>query len=107
MSTYVLLYSGGSMPANDTERKQVTDEWIAWYKKLDKAIIDQGNPFQPMSKYISEDGGIHEGTAGPMATGYTIIQAMSLDQAVQLARSCPALHRGSKISVYETFNAMG
>jgi hypothetical protein len=29
-----------------------------------------------------------------------------LDAAVQLAKSCPALSHGSKVSVYETINAM-
>jgi hypothetical protein len=41
-----------------------------------------------------------------MVTGYTIIKAMSLDAAIQLAKSCPALKYGAKISVYETVNAM-
>lgn len=107
MSTYVLLYTGGRAPTTDVERKKATDEWLAWYKQLDKAVIDQGNPFTPMAKNITEDGKIHDGSIGTLATGYTIIQAMSLDQAVQLARSCPALHTGSKISIYETYNAMG
>jgi hypothetical protein len=106
MSNYMLIYSGGNIPASDTERKKVTDEWMAWYKKLDKAVVDQGNPFSPTVKNISVDGRIYDGPAGTMMTGYTIIQAMSLDAAVQLAKSCPALSHGSKISIYETINAM-
>lgn len=106
MSNYVLIYSGGSMPTTDSERKKITDEWMAWYRKLDKAVVDQGNPFSPMAKNISVDGKILDAPAGSLATGYTIIQAMSLDAAVQLAKSCPALSHGSKVSVYETINAM-
>jgi len=106
MSNYVLLYTGGGMPATDSERKRITDEWNAWYKKIDKAVVDQGNPFSPMAKYISGDGKIYDGPIGSMITGYTIIKAMSLDAAIQLAKSCPALKSGAKISVYETINAM-
>jgi hypothetical protein len=106
MSNYMLIYSGGGMPATEAERKKITDEWMAWFRKLDKAVVDQGNPFSPMVKNISVDGKIYDGPAGPMATGYTIIKAMSLDAAVQLAKSCPALSHGSKVSVYETINAM-
>jgi hypothetical protein len=106
MSNYILLYNGGSMPANETERKQITDEWMAWYKKLDKAVVDQGNPFSPKAKYISGDGKVYDGPVGSMVTGYTIIKAISLDAAIQLAKSCPALKSGSKISVYETIDAM-
>jgi hypothetical protein len=106
MSNYVLLYTGGGMPATETERKRITDEWNAWYKKIDKAVVDQGNPFSPMAKYISGDGKVYDGPIGSMVTGYTIIKAMSLDAAIQLAKSCPALKSGAKISVYETINAI-
>lgn len=106
MSNYVLLYTGGAMPTTDAERKRITDEWMAWYKKIDKAVVDQGNPFSPMAKYISGDGKIYDGSIGSTITGYTIIKAMSLDAAIQLAKSCPALKSGAKISVYETINAM-
>jgi hypothetical protein len=106
MSNYVLLYTGGGMPATDAERKKITDEWMAWYKKIDNAVVDQGNPFSPMAKNISADGKVFDGPAGSMVTGYTIIKAMSLDAAIQLAKSCPALKNGAKISVYETINAM-
>jgi hypothetical protein len=107
MSNYVLLYNGGGMPTSEIERKRILDDWTAWYKKLDNAIVDQGNPFTPMAKSISIDGKIHDGADCPTVTGYTIIKAMSLDAAVQIARNCPALKYGSKISIYETFNAMG
>jgi hypothetical protein len=106
MSNYVLLYTGGGMPATEAERKKITDEWMAWYKKIDSAVVDQGNPFSPMAKNISGDGKVFDGPVGAMVTGYTIIKAMSLDAAIQLAKSCPALKNGSKISVYETINAM-
>lgn len=106
MSNFVLLYTGGGMPATDAERKRITDEWNAWYKKIDKAVVDQGNPFAPMAKYISGDGKVYDGPIGSMVTGYTIIKALSLDAAIQLAKSCPALKGGAKISVYETINAM-
>jgi hypothetical protein len=106
MSNYILLYTGGGMAANESERKKITDEWNAWYKKLDKAVVDQGNPFSPTAKYISGDGKVYDGPVGSMVTGYSIIKAMSLDSAIQLAKSCPALKSGAKISVYETINAM-
>jgi len=106
MSNYVLLYTGSGMPASEAERKKIDNEWTTWYKKLDKAVVDQGYPFAPMAKNISQDGRVYDGPIGSMVTGYTIIKAMSLDAAVQLAKSYPALKHGAKISVYETINAM-
>ncbi len=107
MSNYVLLYTGGGTPANDTERKKINDDWMAWFKKIDQAVVDQGNPFSPMTKSISGDGKINNSSDCPMVTGYSIIKAMSLDAAIQLAKSCPALKNGAKVSVYETMNVMG
>jgi len=59
-----------------------------------------------MARTISGDGKGSDSPIGSMVTGYTIIQAMSLDAAVQLAKSCPTLKYGARISVYETINAM-
>ena len=55
---------------------------------------------------ILGDGRIHDDPDCLSITGYTIIRAMSLDAATQLAKNCLALKYGSKISVYETMNAM-
>ncbi len=95
------------MPATESERKKVTDEWMAWYKKINNAVVDQGNPFSPTAKYISPDGKVYDGPVGSQVTGYTIIKALSLDAAIQLAKSCPALKNGTKISVYEDQRDVG
>jgi hypothetical protein len=41
-----------------------------------------------------------------MASGYTILQAESLDQAAKMAQSCPVLQGGAAISIFETFDVM-
>jgi hypothetical protein len=107
MANYLLLYSGGNMPANEAEQKAVMNEWTAWFGKLGSALVDGGNPFTPMAKTIASDGKVSDGQMGMMHSGYSIIKADSLDAAVALAKGCPVLKGGAKISVYETFNAMG
>lgn len=39
-------------------------------------------------------------------TGYSIIKADSLDEAVAKAKGCPVLQGGAQIVVLETFNVM-
>lgn len=107
MANFLLLYSGGSMPQSEAEQQAVTNEWLAWFGKLGSAIVDGGNPTSPMAKSIASDGSVSDGPAGSMVSGYSIIKADSLDAAVALARGCPVLKGGAKISVFETFNAMG
>jgi hypothetical protein len=106
MSNFLLLYSGGSMPTTEAEQKAVIEAWTAWYTGLGEAVVDPGNPFTPMAKSVSSDGKVHDGPAGSMASGYTIIKAGSLDAAAAMARGCPVLAGGAQITVYETFPVM-
>jgi hypothetical protein len=106
MANYLLLYHGGKMPETEAEQKAVMDDWTAWYTGLGGAVVDPGNPFTPMAKSISSDGKVSDGPAGSMASGYTLIMAGSLDAATSMAKSCPVLKAGGKISVFETFNVM-
>jgi hypothetical protein len=43
---------------------------------------------------------------GASASGYSIIQADSLDAAVVLAKGCPVTAGGASITEYETFAVM-
>jgi len=47
-----------------------------------------------------------DGAIGTPATGYSILKADSLDKAVDLAKGCPVLTSGGKITVYEIHPAM-
>lgn len=106
MAKYLLLYIGGSMPETEAEQAQVIRAWTDWYTKLGSAVVDPGNPFSPAAKSVSSDGSVKDGPAGTMASGYTILQAGSLDEAAQMAQTCPVLAGGAKISVFETFDVM-
>jgi len=106
MTKYVLLYSGGGMPETEAEQAAVIQAWTDWYTRLGQAVVDPGNPFTPAAKAVSKDGAVRNGPAGSMASGYTILQAESIDEAAKMAQSCPVLQGGAEISVFETFNVM-
>jgi hypothetical protein len=106
MANYLLLYRGGSMPQTEAEKKAVMNEWETWYGKLGSAVVDGGNPFTPSAKTINKEGKISDGSGGPMPSGYSIIKANSLDEAVGMAKGCPVLKGGAEVMVFETFNAM-
>jgi hypothetical protein len=88
------------------ERQSVTADWMVWLNKWSNNVVDQGNPFTPMAKNISSDGRINEGPIRSMASGYSVIKANSMDEAIRIAQSCPVLKGGANIAIYETFNAM-
>ena len=103
MTNFVVLYTGGGMPESEEEQAAVMAAWGAWYEGMGAAIVDGGNPFSA-SKSIGGDGTINDGPVStPPATGYTIIAADSLDEAMGKVQSHPHLKYGGQVSVYETF----
>jgi hypothetical protein len=106
MAKFALIYAGGSMPESEADRATVMQAWGTWFGGLGAAVVDAGNPFAPAAKSISSDGRVSDGPIGTPATGYTILEAGSLDAAVAMAKACPVLQSGAQISVYEIFPAM-
>jgi len=106
MAKYVLLYSGGSMGRTPADQQKQLAAWGAWLGKLGKAAVDAGNPFSEKVKSVASDGKVKDGPTGERATGYSIVEARSVDEAAELAQGCPVLSSGGRVTVYETFNAM-
>lgn len=105
MANFVLLYTGGSAGTTPTEREKVMQAWGAWFGQLGDKIVDHGNPFGTQIKNLS-NGSVHEGAVGTPATGYSILKADSLNAATELAKGCPVLQSGGKVTVYEVTPAM-
>ena len=106
MANFVLLYTGGSAGTTPAERQKTLEQWGAWFGKLGDRVVDAGNPFATHAKSIS-NGSAHDGTVqNPPATGYSILKADSLNAASELAKGCPVLLTGGKITVYEITPAM-
>src|ERR1700745_672689 len=106
MANYLLLYSGGSMPESEAEQAAVMQAWMGWFGQLGSALVDGGNPTSGQAKTIASDGSATGGSCLGMASGYSIIKADSLDEAVAKAKGCPVLRGGANIVVLETFNVM-
>jgi hypothetical protein len=104
MAKYLLLYSGGSMPETEAEQAAVMKAWDSWFHELGGALADGGNPFSGESTKIAADGST--GATGSDASGYSIIEADSLDAAAAMAKGCPVLQGGAAVTVFETFEVM-
>ena len=103
MANYVLLYHGGSMPESPEEGAKVMQAWTEWFGVLGDKLVDGGNPASK-SRTIATSGSVSDDATSP--SGYPIITADSLDEAVDLAKGCPVLHGGASVQVVETFAAM-
>lgn len=97
MSKYVLVYQGGAMAETEAAQQAAMTAWGQWFGSLGDAVVDGGAPFGP-SKAV---GG---GTSASGLTGYSILQAGSLDDAVKKAEGCPIVAEGGRVDVYETID---
>ena len=100
MPKYLFAYHGGGMPETEEEQARVMDAWGAWYAELGEAIVDGGNP-TAMAKTVTSSGVTDGGGANPVS-GYTLVNADSLELAAKLAQGCPILDAGGTVEVAET-----
>jgi hypothetical protein len=103
---YVLVYYGGGMPEGASAQARVLKQWASWYEKLGDAIVDGGHAFSGAVSKIKPGGTVAKGAIGQRASGYSIVEAASLEEATKMAKGCPILRSGGQIAVYETFEAM-
>ena len=101
MANYLVLYTGGSgMAATPEEQQRIMDEWGAWYGKLGPAIVDGGAPFGDSRNLTG--AGVGSGPLGDTpATGYTIIEADSLDAAAAACSDHPHIDHGGQVQVFD------
>jgi len=100
MPKYLYAYHGGNQPATPDEGEKVTKSWIDWVGSLGKSMVDVGNPTGP-SKTVAPGGKLSNGGGAAAVTGYSIVEAKSLDDAIMMAKSCPQLAAQGTIEVAE------
>ena len=102
MTNFVLVYTGGTIPESQEEQQAVMAAWGAWYGAMGASIVDGGNPFSG-SKTVAANGVSDGSASSPAATGYTVISADSMDDAVSKVENHPHIKHGGEVTVYETF----
>ncbi len=103
MAKYALVYHGGGMPETEEEGAAVMAAWGAWMEALGGALTDLGNPFGNATT-VNSDGSTSPGGGANPATGYSLLDAESLDAAVALAVGCPILASGGSVEVAEALD---
>ncbi len=103
MSKYLFVYHGGSPPESEEAGKQAMEAWGKWFGSMGADVVDGGNPVG-QSTTVGSDGSVaSDGGANP-ATGYSVVEAKDLDDAIAKARGCPILSSGGSVELAETFD---
>lgn len=99
MPQYVMVYLGGSRSSNPEDAKQNMAKYRDWLASLGDAAVSPANPFKN-THTVSPGGDVIKGSAVFMS-GYTIVKAKSMDEALALAKKCPFLETGGSMEVSE------
>ena len=103
MAKYLFVYHGGKRATNPADVKQAMDAWGKWFGSMGTAVIDGGNPVGKSSTVKADGSVVSDGGANP-ASGYSLIEAPTLDDAFAKAKGCPILAHGGSVEIAEAMD---
>lgn len=103
MAKFLFIYHGGSMPETEEEGARVMADWMAWFEGMGAAVVDGGNPVG-QSSTVNSDGSVSNDGGSNPASGYSLVNADSIEQATALTSGCPILKVGGSVEVAETID---
>ena len=95
MKKFVFLYN---VSVEDENGKDETDAWMNWFQSIGKNMVDMGNPLVG-GKEVKSTGVTNVTPEMGMVSGYSIVNAVDMDGAIDIAKGCPGK---TGIRVYES-----
>ncbi|GAA3644562.1 hypothetical protein GCM10022200_30840 [Microbacterium awajiense] len=92
MSTYLFLYKGYTTPT-----PEIGAAWSAWFADHGHRMVDSGNPMSQGAE-VTRDAVETIAPGLESFTGYSILTAESMDEAVEIAKTNPMI---TSVVVYE------
>ena len=99
MNRYMMSYLGGNQPEREEAGKAHFAKYREWLSSLGDAVLVPAAPLKNPTT-INPDGSITEGSTTAMS-GYTIVQAKSHEEALEMGKACPFLDMGGSLEVSE------
>ncbi len=87
MAKYMLVYLGGDQPSNPEEGRKHFEEYRNWLTSLGDSLVSAANPLKD-THVIHPNGTTEQGSTTAMS-GFSIIEADSIQEAVTMSQSCP------------------
>lgn len=102
MPKFLLIYHGKPDIQSPEDGANHMVAWKAWNAGMGDAVVDPGLPVG-LSKTITANGVEDHGGANP-ASGMTVLQANSMEEAIALAKGCPHLSGTGTIEIAEALD---
>ncbi len=102
MPKFLLMYHGKPDIQSPEDGAKHMEASKAWSSGMGVAVIDPGLPVG-LSKTITPNGVEDHGGSNP-ASGMTVLQAATMDEAIALAKVCPHLSGTGTIEIAEALD---
>ncbi len=103
MSKYLFVYHGGENPESQEEVAEVMNAWGQWLGSMGSSVIDGGNPVG-ISSTVQSNGTVVDNGGDNPASGYSLVEASDLNEALTKAKGCPVLSAGGTVEVAEAID---
>lgn len=109
MKNFLLLFRADSSQAakrSPEEMQASTKKWMDWIGSIaaQNKLADRGNRLEQTGKVLRGNNVVTDGPFTEIKEtlgGYTMVNASSLEEAVELANGCPILQMGGSVEVRE------
>lgn len=99
MPQYMITYLGGNQPSTPEEGKQHFEKYKAWLASLGDSVVSPANPLK--NTHTVSSGGTVTACSTTTISGYTVVEAESIEDALIMAKACPFLDIGGSLEVSE------
>jgi len=100
MPRYLITYHGGHpMPTDPENVERMRAAFQSWIEGVGDAMRDPGGPLGPAKTVVS--GSTADGQSEASVIGYSVVEASTLDDAVELVSRHPFLGGGGSLQVSE------
>lgn len=103
--------ASAAMPSPE-QMQELMARWGAWIEKFMTTgqMVDPGDALQPTGKVLKSTGVVTDGPfveAKELLGGYSVIKVDTYEQAVAIAKECPAHQDGGSIEIRELAGLAG
>jgi hypothetical protein len=93
MTQFIIAYHGGSKPETQEQGAEQMARWQTWLGELGDAVVNPGTPLGKSHTVTQE--GVSDGSGPDVLTGFSIVEAETLEAALEMAKACPFLEMGT------------
>ena len=105
MPQYIITYLGGNQPTTPAEGQAHFAKYKEWLASLGGAAISPMNPLKN-THTVGADGSVSPGGISSMS-GFTTVETLTIEDAIEMAKTCPFLDIGGSLEVSELVNMGG